>query len=65
MLFIEFMLANMGTIVIALILALLVAAIVIASVRAKRAGKSSCGGGCSGCPMSGKCHGTHNKKNPE
>ncbi len=64
MLFIDFITENLGTIVVALILAVAVAAIIIASYRAKRAGKSSCGDGCSCCPMSGKCH-SAGRKEPE
>lgn len=47
--------ANLGTIAVALILAAVVALVVRSLVRKKKAG-SSCCGGCSGCPMNGKCH---------
>ena len=33
-----------------------VAAIIISTVRNRKKGKSSCGCGCSNCPMSGSCH---------
>ncbi|HPE39019.1 MAG TPA: FeoB-associated Cys-rich membrane protein [Bacillota bacterium] len=44
-------------IVLAIVVAILVA-IVISHIRQAKRGKTSCscGGGCSGCPMSGKCH---------
>ncbi|MEA4921011.1 MAG: FeoB-associated Cys-rich membrane protein [Clostridiaceae bacterium] len=47
---------NMATIIICLILAAVVASIVAGMVRKNRKGQSSCGCGCSGCPMSGSCH---------
>ncbi len=47
---------NMGTILVCLVLILIVGAIVFCMVRNKKKGKSSCGGGCQGCPMSGSCH---------
>ncbi len=47
---------NIATILIGLVLALIVAAIIVYLVRNKRKGKSSCGCGCQGCPMSGSCH---------
>jgi len=53
---------NIGTIVIAFALVCVVAIIVVNMIRNKRAGKSSCGCGCSDCPMSGKCHDNSIKK---
>ncbi len=50
--------ANIGTIIVVLLVAAVVALAVWSMVRDKRKGKSSCGCGCSGCPMSGKCHPT-------
>ncbi len=47
---------NMGSIVVGVLLLALVGVIVYKIGKDKRAGKSSCGCGCSGCPMSGKCH---------
>ena len=46
----------MGSIVIGALLLALVGVIVFKISKDKRAGKTSCGCGCSGCPMSGKCH---------
>ncbi len=47
---------NIATILICFVLILIVAAIIFNMVRNKKKGKSSCGGGCQGCPMSGSCH---------
>ncbi|MBQ5321282.1 MAG: FeoB-associated Cys-rich membrane protein [Oscillospiraceae bacterium] len=47
---------NLGTIVISLFLLVLIVAIILKIVKDKRNGKSSCGGSCSGCAMSGMCH---------
>lgn len=48
--------ANIATILICAVLAVIVAAIIIGMVRDKKKGKSSCGCGCSSCPMSNSCH---------
>ena len=50
--------ANIGTIIICAVLIAVVAAIVISMIKKKRQGKSmTCGcGHCAGCPMSGACH---------
>ena len=47
---------NIATILICLGLLLIVVAILVSLIRNKKQGKSSCGGGCKGCPMSGSCH---------
>lgn len=47
---------NLSTIIISLIMVAVVAAIIISTVRNRKNGKSSCGCGCSNCPMSGSCH---------
>lgn len=47
---------NIATILICLVLILIVTAIIVYLVREKKRGRSSCGGGCKGCPMSGSCH---------
>lgn len=46
----------MSTIIIGSILAAIVLAVIINMRAEKKQGKSSCGSGCSDCPMSGKCH---------
>ena len=47
---------NLITILICLVLAVIVGAIIVSMIRNHRKGKSSCGCGCSGCPMHGSCH---------
>lgn len=47
---------NIGTIAVFLILALIVFLIVRYMKKEKAAGRSSCGAGCAGCAMRGKCH---------
>ena len=54
---------NIGSIVVVLFLLGVVALIVRRLILDKKAGKhicsgscGSCGGGCQGCPMAGKCH---------
>ncbi len=47
---------NIGTIAVLAVLVAVVVLIVWKMVKDKRNGKGSCGGGCVGCPMSGKCH---------
>lgn len=47
---------NIATILVGAILAGVVALVIVHMIRNKRKGRSSCGCGCSGCPMSGACH---------
>ena len=47
---------NAGTILISLALVAVSAGIIIRMRRDKKKGKSSCGGSCGCCPMSGSCH---------
>ncbi|MDD7035756.1 MAG: FeoB-associated Cys-rich membrane protein [Firmicutes bacterium] len=47
---------NLATIIICAVLAAIVVAIIAGMIRNKKKGKSSCGCGCSSCPMSGSCH---------
>ncbi len=49
------------TILICLGLAAAIGGAIYVLVRDKKQGKSSCGCGCSTCPMSGACHGTADK----
>ena len=48
--------ANIGTILITLILVCIVALIIVKMLGDKKKGKSSCGGSCGHCPISGSCH---------
>ena len=57
--------ANLPTILIIAGLILFFGLLVYSLVRDKKKGKSSCCGGCSGCPMAGKCHPQMNPANPE
>ena len=47
---------NLATIIIGLIIALVIFAIIISIVLNRKKGKSSCGCGCSNCPMSDSCN---------
>ena len=48
--------ANLATVIICAVLIAVVAAIIVNMAGKKKKGKSSCGCGCSDCPMSGSCH---------
>lgn len=52
---IEWLAANFGTILVALILLLLVAGIIASLIRDKKRGISSCGGNCAHCKMCAAC----------
>ncbi|MCR4963336.1 MAG: FeoB-associated Cys-rich membrane protein [Firmicutes bacterium] len=51
---------NLGSVVVVLILLSIVSLIIRKLILDKKAGKhicgGSCGGGCAGCPMQGKCN---------
>lgn len=58
----EWLCANWPSLLVgAAVLALVVLA-VIRIVRDKKKGRSSCGCGCAGCPMSGSCHSANKGK---
>ncbi len=46
----------MGTAIVVTVLVVIVGLVIWSMVRNKKAGKTSCGCGCSTCPMAGKCH---------
>ena len=50
------LLENLATIIICAVLLAGAAAIIVSMVRGRKKGKSSCGCGCTGCPMDGACH---------
>ena len=52
----DYLAANLGTIIVAIAVAGIVAASVITMIRNKKKGKSSCGCGCESCAMKGQCH---------
>ena len=50
--------ANLGTILVCLVLLAIVTFIIVHLVRQKKQGKSSCGCNCAHCAMHGSCHST-------
>ncbi len=48
--------ANLGTILICLVLLAIITFIIVYLVRQKKQGKSSCGCNCAHCAMHGSCH---------
>lgn len=52
----EFLSANLGTIIVLVVLAIIVGAIIYKMFRDKKKGKSSCGCNCASCPMANECH---------
>ncbi|MBR6360774.1 MAG: FeoB-associated Cys-rich membrane protein [Clostridia bacterium] len=52
----EWLIANIGTILAGLVLLVLVAGIIRSLVNDKKKGRSSCGNNCAHCAMAGKCH---------
>lgn len=53
----EFFKNNLGSIAVLTVVVIFVAFLIYVLVKNKKKGGSSCGGGCAGCPMSGKCSG--------
>lgn len=51
----DWIINSIGTISVAAVVAAIVAVVVIKMVKNRRKGNSSCGCGCSGCPMSQSC----------
>ena len=58
MIFIDWLIANIGTITVGLVVLVVVALVIVLMVKDKKQGKSSCGNSCASCPMAGKCHPT-------
>ncbi|MBS6444611.1 MAG: FeoB-associated Cys-rich membrane protein [Ruminococcus sp.] len=54
----EFLSNNLSTIVVGAILLGIVILVIKSMRNDKKAGKNSCGCGCSGCPNASICHGT-------
>ena len=52
----DWIVANLGTIVVLLAVIAVVAGVTVKMIKDKKQGKSSCGSSCCSCPMSGKCH---------
>ena len=59
---IEFFKNNAGTLAVALVLTAVIVLIAVRIVKNKKNGKSTCGCGCSNCPMSASCRGKSEKK---
>ena len=56
MIVIDWLIANAGSIAAGTLVLATVAAIIVYKALDRKKGKSTCGCGCSGCPMSGKCY---------
>ena len=55
----NWLIVNIGTILVGLVVLAVVALVIALMVREKKKGKSStCGCGCESCAMAGKCHPT-------
>lgn len=52
----QWLVANLGTILVCIVLLVIVCAIVIKMAKDKKQGKSSCGCGGSDCAAAGSCH---------
>ena len=59
---IEFLTANIGTIIVSLILIAVVTTIILNLKKDQKSESSSCGCGCGGCPNSAVCHGGNSGK---
>ena len=63
----DFIVENIGTILISMLLIVVVIAAVRYLINEKKQGKCSCGGSCGGnchgCAMSSKCHSTQRAQN--
>lgn len=57
----EFLTANIATIVVLLIVAAVIVLIIYKMSADKKQGKSSCGCNCKGCANALMCHGNNNK----
>ena len=59
----EFLSANLGTVIVGAVLVAILAAVVLKMRKDKKNGAScSCGCGCSGCPSAGMCPSGAEKK---
>lgn len=53
---INWLIENLGTIIVSLILTVIIGLVIYSMVKNKKEGKSSCGCNCSSCPAGGACH---------
>ncbi len=51
----DWLTANLGTITVGLVVAAVIALIVVNILRKRKKGQTTCGCGCSDCPMKNKC----------
>lgn len=58
----SFIMANLSTIIVGAIVFAVIAAVLVKLIRDKINHKSSCGGGCAGCPSAGICGAKPEKK---
>lgn len=61
----EFIVANLATILMAAVIVVIVAFIIAGMVRDRKKGAGSCGPACSCCPNAGLCHGSVQKVHTE
>ena len=52
----EWIISNLGTIIVAIIVTALLALLIIYLIKQKKQGKTTCSCGCSSCPNSQICH---------
>lgn len=57
----DFIVQNVGTIIVSLIVIAVIVAVVVVMVKDKKKGKSLCGASCKCCPNSELCHKAHQK----
>ncbi|MDR0857751.1 MAG: FeoB-associated Cys-rich membrane protein [Oscillospiraceae bacterium] len=61
----EYLLYNLGTIIVSLVILGIITAIVASMISDKRKGKNiACNCGCGSCPKASACRSTSNKKQP-
>ncbi len=53
----DWLIANLGTIIVGLVVAAVIALIAVNIIRKRKKGQSTCGCGCADCPMKNKCGG--------
>lgn len=58
----QWLIANLGTILVCVVIAIVVVAAIRSLVKDKRKGKSTCGNNCAHCAMAGKCHPSQTSK---
>ena len=57
----EWIMSNLGTIIVSAILIWVVAFVIRKMIKDKKAGRTSCGCNCAHCAMAGTCHYKDNK----